>query len=264
MPTLDELLTDAALTDDIKITLPGGKETTVGSLREFAKTQRETAVAAQRDFEVKRREAEAAQEKAKKLAADALKLWEDAEAKTRNAPTDASRPGDIDWDNDPVYRPIGQRLSKLEKETLAAQAAEIKQLREALAAGFKFVTEDYNERRWNAIPKDQRPKDKTWRDFMESAEKGNIRDSHGLFDPIEAYNRATADDRRAAELKEAEKRGEERAKKAAAAAALPRPGGTPVPVQRPQNAFKDLKDALAAAQSDPEILRIANGEDALA
>ena len=62
---------------------------------------------------------------------------------------------------------------------------------------------------------------KTWRDYMADAKRLNVRDSYGLFDPIETYNRATASDRRAAEIEEARKRGikegEERARAASPA-----------------------------------------------
>jgi hypothetical protein len=265
MPTLDELLTDTALTDDIKITLPGGKEVTVGALRTFATQQKEIATAAQREYEAKRKESDAAKARAEALAKDALQLWEAAD-KRRASPSEAApNPNEPDWDNDPVYRPIGQRLTKLEKEVLAAQQAEIKQLSSALAEGFKFVTEDYNQRRWDALPKDQRPKDKTWRDFMESAKTQNIRDSYGLFDPIEAYTRSTSDDRRAADIKAAEARGAKAAEERLKQTMIPRPGSTPQASSKREPApFKDLSEALNAAKMDPEILRIANGEDALA
>jgi hypothetical protein len=263
MPTLEELLADSQLTDDIKISLPGGKEVTVKDLRIYAATQRDVAAAAKREYETKAREAADAKTKAEKLATDSLALWDEAEKIKKGGAEPTAKPGDIDWENDPVYRPVHQRLTKLEKEQFASLHDELQKMKAALGAGFKFVTDDYNQRRWDALPEKIRPRDKTWRDYVEDAKKQNLKDIYGLDDPIEAFNRATAADRRAAEIAEAEKRGEDRGKKAAAQP--PRPGSTPAirkPADPPQ--FKSLADAMAAAATDPEIMRIANGDDAVA
>lgn len=256
MPTLEQLLENTALTDDIKITLPNVGDVTIGELRTFAANQK-TAMA----DAVKRREtADAEIVKAQRLATDSLALWEEAQKVKRTPEPARGADGEIDWDTDPVYKPVGQRF-KTQQAELADAIAQVQQLKAALAGGFKFVTEDYNERRWNAIPAAQRPKDKGWRDYMADAEKGNIRDSHGLFDPIEAYNRATAESRRATELEDARKKGLEEGKKLGASANLPRPGGTPqLKAPLPDNKFKDLRAAMDAAQMDPEIQRIAAGE----
>jgi hypothetical protein len=266
MPTLEELLADSQLTDDIKISLPGGKEVTVKDLRAFAATQKSAAEAAQREYAAKVKEADAARVKAERLATDSLALWEEAtKLKTEGGKAAEARTGDIDWDNDPVYRPIHQRLTKMEKEQLEVFQAELEKMKKALGAGFRFVTDDYQQRRWDALPKDSRPKDKTWRDYLEVAQKANIKDQYGLDDPIEAFNRSTAADRDAARLEAARKAGIEEGKKQAAVSTLPRPGGTPhIPRAADKPQFKDLRDAMAAAASDPEILRIANGDDAVA
>lgn len=269
MPTLEELLASTELTDAVEIALPNGAKVTVGQLREYQRTQRDAATKAQTEYAAKQKAADEARAKAERLATDSLALWEEAN-KVRGEGGRAvaggegggNHTGDIDWENDPVYRPVHQRLSK-DLAPISEIQAEIKKLQSALAAGFKFVTDDYQERRWNAIPKDQRPKDKTWRDYLETAKQQNLKDPYGLDDPVAAWERSTADERRAAEIKAAEERGRKRAEEEARAAGLPRPGSTPrVPAsaQGGTPKFKDLTEALAAAQNDPEILRIANGE----
>jgi hypothetical protein len=258
MPTLEQLLENAQLTDDIKITLPNVGEVTIGELRLFASNQK----AAVADAHKRKADAEAEIAKAQRLATDSLALWEEAQ-KLKKAPADpTSSNAEIDWDTDPVYKPVGARF-KAQQSELADAIEQVKQLKSAFGAGFKFVTEDYNERRWNAIPAAQRPKDKSWRDYMSDAEKGNIRDSHGLFDPIETFNRATAADRRAAEIEDARQKGIKEGEKRGAQASLPRPGGTPQSIKRPADApqYKDLRDAFAHAANDPEILRIAAGDE---
>ena len=256
--TLEELLADTQLTDDIKIALPNGSEVTVKDLRAYAAAQKSATDTAVRDAEARRKQAESDIAKAKQLAEDSLKLMDSLRTDPDKG---GNKPGDIDWDNDPVYKPVGVRLSKLEADIQAKAFAEIEKLQRAMAAGFKFVTDDYYERRWNSLPKDARPKDKTWRDYMDDAAKGNIKDAYGLVDPIEAYTRSTAADREAAKIKEAEARGEKRAEEKLRQTMVPRPGATPT-VKSPGDApqFKDLNEAMAAAAQDPEILRIANGE----
>ena len=261
MPTLDEMLASTQLTDDIKIALPNGNEVTVGELRAYAAAQRAASDKALKEYN----EAKA---KAVKLAEDATKLWTLAEEKEAAlAKAGGSKPaptGDIDWDNDPVYRPVGKRFSEITPQ-FDELRKELKAMKDALAAGFGFVTSDYYERQWNSIPADQRPKDKTWRDYLDEAKKQNLKNQFGLDDPIEAYNRSTAADRRAAEIKAAKEAGIKEGEKRAAAANITRPGSTPT-LRKPadKSPYKDLNDAFAAAMNDPEIARIANGEDALA
>jgi len=257
---LEQLLADTARTDDVEVVI-GDQKVRLGDLRSYAKAKADAEAAARRELEVKGREYADAKAKAEKLAKDSLALFEESTKNIaeRNRTAEA-RTGDIDWDTDPVYSPVHKRFLT-EAEKMTKLEAEIKALKEALGAGFKFVTEDYNERRWNALPKDIRPKDKTWRDFLADAEKQNIRDSHGLFDPVEAFNRATAAERRTAELKAAEERGAKAAEERLRQAQLTRPGGTPqVPRPGDKPKFKDLNEAMAAAAQDPEILRIASGE----
>lgn len=262
MLTLEELLNDSQLTDDIEIALPNGKKTTVKDLRLYASTMKSASDTAIREAQARKDAADAEIAKAKRLATDSLALYEQARAVKVDDDTKV-KPGDIDWENDPVYRPVGQRFSKLEKESLAKVNEEIEKIHKALGAGLKFVTDQYQEQRWNALPKDARPKDKTWRDYLKAAEEQNIKDSYGLFDPLEAFNRATAADREAAKMEAARKAGIEEGKKLAAQANLPRPGGNPVARRdNKDGAFKDLRSAMEAAQHDPEIIRIASGEPA--
>jgi hypothetical protein len=263
--TIEELLASSAIDDKVEVSL-GNEKVTVGALRAYATAAKAASDAAARDAETRRRTADEEINKAKRLAEDSLKLYEEAERVRREGRPAEPKPGDIDWENDPVYRPVHQRFQKeLADLNVSAVREDIKRLQAALAAGFKFVTDDYQDRRWSALPADVRPKDKTWRDYMKMAEEQNIRDAHQLFDPVEAFNRSTAEERRAADLKAAERRGEERAeRKAREASALPRPGSTPVPMARPagEPKFKNLTEALNAAAQDPEILRIAAGTDA--
>jgi len=263
MPTLEQLLADTAVTDDIEINFGEKGKVKVGDLRAFAKAKQEASDAAQREAAAKRKEYEEAATKAKALAADSLKLFEQTE-KEKAAIEAAKRGkvGDIDWDNDPVYKPVRSLLSK-ELEPYAQVAKQVADLQKAMAAGYKFIVDDYNERRWNSLPKEQRG-DKQLSDFLKIAEEKNIRDSRGLFDPVEAFNRETADSRRAAELKEAEKRGAKEAEEKLRAANLARPGSTPrVPAsgaQNPKIPKFGTPEWTDAVLNDPEIQRIAAGE----
>ncbi len=259
MPTIEELLARTELTNDIKITLPNIGEVTVGDLRGYVAAQRETASRAAREADERKTAAERRLAEANQLADDALALSRSYEGRT--PPPAERKPGEIDWENDPVYGPVGKRLAAIEKlinEDVKVQQANQKK---AIAAGLQFITDNYWKQRWNAIPEKDRPKDKTYKDYLKAAEEQNIKDEYGLNDPIGAWSRETESARRASEIEEARKKGIEEGRKLAATASLPRPGSAPrVPLPGDGPKYKDMNEAFAAAASDPDILRIASGE----
>jgi hypothetical protein len=261
MATIEELLASAAIKDEQEIVLPNGEKVTLGALRAFAAARQTAADAAKRDFESKQRAAEARLADANKLAEDALALSKMYEGRTPPEPDRTPKPGEIDWENDAVYGPVGKRFSAFEKRLNDEALAELAKQKKAIAAGMQFIVDQYYKQRWNAIPEKDRPKDKSYKDYIKVAAEQNIKDEYGLDDPIGAWSRETEVARRAAEVEEARKKGIEEGKKLAAAATLPRPGSgprVPLPNEKPQ--YKDMNEAFAAAAQDPDILRIANGD----
>ena len=258
--TLEQLLADTATGDDVKITF-ADTEMTVGELRAF-KRVRDAAAAAEADFKTKSAATLEAQKKAEKLAADSLALYEEAEKMRREPARTAPANGDIDWENDPVYKPIHQRLSKLETEQLKRIDDSLKEVQKTVGTGLQFVVDQYYRSRWNSIPEKDRPKDKSYRDFVKMAQDLNIQDEYHLPDPVMAWERSTAEQRRATEIEDARKKGIEEGKKAAAAASMPRPGGAPAPRVPATKQFKDLNEAISAAKQDPDILRMLEGDQA--
>lgn len=262
--TLEQLLADATTGDDVKITL-GDYEVTVGQLRATEKV-RQAAAQAKADYDRGVAELTVKRQEAERLANDSLALARqaglinDSGDGTRRASA-TSNPGDIDWENDPVYGPIGKRLAKLENEQLKTMDAALKKMQETLDVSARFVVDQYYQNRWNTIPANERPKDKTYKDFVKMAADLNIKDQYNLPDPVAAWDRSTAEQRRATEIEEARKKAFEEGKKAAAAASMPRPGSTPT-LPHPSNnkTFKNLDEAMDAARKDPEIMRIMQGD----
>jgi hypothetical protein len=259
MATLDELLASAAIKDDQELVMPNGEKITLGALRSYAAAQHAAGEAAKRDFESKQRAADARLAEANRLADDALALHKMYEGKE---PLKAEpKAGEIDWDTDPVYSPVGKRLAALEKMINDDVKSQVASQKKAIAAGMQFIVDQYYKQRWNALPEKDRPKDKTYKDYMKAAQEQNIKDEYGLDDPIGAWSRETEAARRSNELEDARKKGIEEGRKLAAAATLPRPGGGPrVPLPNEGPKYKDMNEAFAAAASDPDILRIASGE----
>lgn len=257
--TIDELLASAALKDDTEITLPNGEKATIGALRAFASSQKAAADTARRDFEAKQRAADAKLVEANRLADDALALHKMYEG--REPARTEPKPGEIDWDTDPVYAPVGKRFSAYEKVLNEEVKAELAKQKKAIAAGMQFIVDQYYRQRWNAIPEKDRPKDKTYKDYVKVAAESNIKDEYGLDDPIGAWSRETEHARRETELEAAKKQGIEEGKRLAAAASLPRPGSGPrVPLPNEGPKYKNMTEAFAAAAQDPDILRIASGD----
>lgn len=263
MPTLEQLLSDVALTDDLELDFGAKGKVKVGDLRAFAKATADAKLAAERQG----RDYETEKAKAKDLAEKALALNRKAEeelAALNKRPKEGTPSGEIDWENDPVYSPINKRLAK-DLEPLSKITKALEDLQKAFGAGFRFVTEDYNDRRWNALPKESRElaEGKGWRDFVKAAEEGKVYDRNGLLDPIGAFEASISGKRRDAELKAAEERGRKKAEEDNRLAGLSRPGSTP----RVPPSAKDPKipkfgspEWTEAVLNDPEIQRIASGD----
>lgn len=259
MPSIEEMLANTALTDDIELTLPTGK-VTVGELRTYQRTKAAEAQSVRSEAEKRYREATDEMARAKSLADDAMKVIKLGEQTT--PPPDRNA---IDWDTDPVYAPMNKRLAE-KLGPLEAALTEVAQMKKTLDGGLAFVVDDYYERRWTGLQ--DRPKDKTYRDYVEVATKQNIKDRWGLPDPVAAYLKETEADRLSAAVDEARKKGIEEGKKAAATASIPRPGfQTPTTGRTPGDKplskgdlGATLREQMAKAASDPEILRVAGVE----
>jgi hypothetical protein len=266
-PTIDEMLANSVLTDDVKLDVPGVGAVTVGELRSYKRSKDEAIASAQREADGRNRASDDEMKRAKALAEDALRAIEVAETRRATPPPAA---GGVDWDIDPIYSPINKRMREMlapydEKLKKLDQIDELKGL---LGQAAQFVTDDYWNRRWDALK--DKPKDKSYRDYVEVAQKEKITDKWGLPDPIAAYLKATESDRLNAALEAARKEGRAEGRKDAAAASMPRPGATPfgpgaksgTPAGKDAEAGKRdlgsvLREKMAQAQTDPDILRTA-------
>src|SRR5438445_12483392 len=126
MATLEELLNDATIADDLEINFGDKGKFKVVDLRTARKAMkdRETKLAA---------EEKAAQEKLKlamddlekkrnhvtELADQAAKLLEGVKGDKGN---NSGTSGDIDWDADPIYSPVGKRLKGVDEKLSAFNA----------------------------------------------------------------------------------------------------------------------------------------------
>ena len=267
MPSISELLANSQLTDDIKIPLPGAGEVTVGELRAYRKQLVDESAAAATESRRRTDEAVAEMARAKSLADDALKVIKLGEQQP--PPEDK---GGIDWETDQVYSPVAKKFDPRFKELsdgIAALTAQNRQFQQALSSGYQFIVDDYYDRRWSSL--EDRPKDKTYKDFLKMAEDSKIVDRYGLPDPVGAYLKSTEQDRLTSAIEKARKEGEAKGRREAGAAAMPRPGGQPLtspsntkPGGKSNGASKDLstslREAMEQASRDPDILKLAVGE----
>lgn len=255
MATLDELLADSKLTDDLELAI-GDNKVKLGDMRKWKTTQAS-------EIDKRSKAVDLEREKVNKLAEDALKLWN----QMKDAPPpkiDPKKDEDDDafWQQDPWLAKVGKAFQKISKQLADQQAKYDKALEDhkaALAQGFNYVvTRDY-EQRWNSLQ--NKPADKTWKDYLKIAQENKINDQWGLPDPIKAYEDATSAERLAA-LKLAEyNRGIEEGKKAAAQTQVPRPGtSSPIPTRpKGDKVYTEVDTLLDDAFGDADIQKLMTG-----
>lgn len=258
--SLDELVANAKYADDLKIKI-GDEEVSVADLRSFHKKERDAFAAAEK----RRKEADDEYNKAQKLGADALALYESVKGENRGGDKGGDRGNDdIDW-SDPALKPLKAKLDAFDAATKKWEEKS-KQLEAAIASGFSFVTDYVWQSGYNSLDELSRPKDKKLEDLVKYAQEQRITDRWGLPDPIKAARMLTEGDRQAIIEKKAREEGRKEGERAARAAAINhRPGaidGTRqvVPAKKAGEApVKTVKELLSKAMQDPEIQRIAGG-----
>lgn len=254
--SLSDLVANAKYTDDMKFKI-GDDEVSVADLRAFHKQGSETTAAAKRRQE----EAEAEFQKAQKLGADALALYESVKDKGVDGKPPIDAEGEIDW-NDPVMKALKKKLDAYDTATKNFETKS-KQLEAAIASGFSFVTDYVWQRGYDALDDLSRPKDKKLEDLIRYASEQKITDKWGLPDPVKAARMLTENDRQAAIEKKAREEGRKEGERAARAAGAARPGALAPDARRapidPKDKPKSMKELLHKAMQDPEIQRIAAG-----
>ncbi len=255
--SLSELVANSKYTDDMKFKI-GDDEVSVADLRAFWRQGDETTKAADK----RRREAEEEFQKAQRLGADALALYESVKdgKGADKPPVDAD--GEIDW-SDPVMKALKKKLDAYDAATKKFEEKS-KQLEGAIASGFSFVTDYVWNRGYSELDELSKPKDKKLEDLVKYAQENKVTDRWGLPDPVKAARMLTESDRQAALEKKAREEGRREGERAARASTAPRPGAiAPSARQRPVDDGKPkpktMKELLAKAMADPEIQRVAGG-----
>lgn len=263
MPTLEELLNDATITDDLEINFGDKGKFKVGDLRSTRKAvkDRETKLASEEKAAKDRLDAamldlKKKQDHVSELADQAAKLMEGLKGDQDNK----GNTGDIDWDGDPIYGPVGKRLKGVDEKLNAFNAA-VEKLSKDFQDSAKFVLMDYYERRWNSQPEESR-KGKNWKDYLKIASEKKFLNDSGLPDPVEALNREL-EPLRIDEGQKKIKELEDQIKTLQASAGtprMPRPGASGNKVVGADGKVFDSVDSLVdAAFADPMIQEIAGG-----
>jgi len=259
MPTLAELLDDAQIADDMEIIFGDKGKYKLSDLRGVRKANRDKV-----DFELAA--AKTKREELDRLATEAAKLLESMNTKGNNDDSSLATDDSINWDTDPVYAPVSKRLKPFE-----AKFTEILNTIEKLTKSFNdsatFVMTDFYERRWNTIPENIRPKDKTWRDYLKVANDRGYLNEYKLPDPVEAFNRErgpmVASDLQKT-IDELTKKNTELAQQLESAPRMPRPGsqgsGGPTPHgEKADKVYSDVNSLVDDAFADPTIQNIISG-----
>jgi hypothetical protein len=256
MSLLDQLIADAKFTDDTKFKI-GDQEVSMAELRAFQRANSESKAA----FEKRQREAEEEYQKAQRLGADALALYESVKGDGGKKAAEGNDTGDeIDW-SAPGMKALKTKLEAYDKAVSEWQTKS-KQLEAAIASGFSFVTDYVWNQGYSSLDELSRPKDKALPELVKYAQEQKITDRWGLPDPIKAARMLTEADRQAAIEKKAREEGRREGERAArAAAAGTRPGALEVRPRIPEKGEKpkNMRDLIAKAAADPEIQRIAGG-----
>lgn len=249
--TLEELLDDAKIADDMEIAF-GENKFKMADVRAADKKRRAKAESEMKALKDKQTELDT-------LAQQAADLVQQL-SKDGSKPPVVNEDGDIDWDADPIYSPVSKKLKPLESK-MEEIANNIKTLQSSLAQSAQFVLQDFYDRRWNSIPEEKR-KGKSWKEYLKTASEKKILNEYGIADPVEALNRELEPiERNSLETKlaEANKKIEELSK-SVNTPRMPRPGATGAPGAKPgagSDKVFDSADALVdAAFADPTIANL--------
>jgi hypothetical protein len=260
MPTLEEMLSDAKIADDLDVIF--GNNTGTFKMKDLRAAHATTA-AEKKALAKQLKDVEAKQNELTQLATEASQLVEKLK-KEPTEPVHASSDGDIDFEADPVYGPLMKKILKPLQSKQTEFENSVKLLQQTIAESGKFILADYYERRWNSIPEAKRPKDKTWRDYIKVAGDKKIFNEFNLPDPVEAFNR---------EIEPVEKQGLqakvdelnktiEELKKNANSPRMPRPGAGGIPGandHKNDKVYTDINSMVDDAFNDPTIQAITAG-----
>ncbi len=249
--TLEELLQDAKIADDMEFAL-GENKFKMSDLRAADKSRRAKADKEMKALAEKQTELDGLAQQAADLV---QKLSKEPEVKPV-----VNKDGEIDWDADPLYSPVSKKLKPLETK-MEEIANNIKTLQSSLAQSAQFVLQDFYDRRWNSVPEDKR-KGKSWKEYLKTASEKKILNEYGIADPVEALNRELEPIERDGlqkQLAEANKQIEE-LKKSSNTPRMPRPGATGsghTGADKGTDKVFDSADALVdAAFADPTIANL--------
>ena len=251
MPTLEELLADAKIADDMEVVL-GDYKFKVGEVRRF-RTE------AEKKFAEKVAETVAERERLTQLATEATQLIEKMNAEPPVPKTKGNgAEGEIDFDTDALYSPVAKKLKPI-LEGLETLKKQNETLTTSLLESSKVFLHDFYARNWNALPAEKRG-NKTWKDYLKKAVELKINNEYNLPDPVGALMREIEPIERDAMAKENEtlKAQVAELQKQSAMPRMPRPGATGAPSapKGKEKAFESADELVDAAFADPAIQEI--------
>jgi hypothetical protein len=245
--TLEELLDDAKIADDMEIAF-GENKFKMADVRAADKKRRAKVDSEMKALDAKQKELNTLAQQA----ADLVQKLSEPEHKV------ATKDGEIDWDTDPLYSPLVTKKLKPLESKMEEIANNIKTLQSSLAQSAQFVLQDFYDRRWNSVPEEKR-KGKTWKEYLKTAAEKKILNEYGIADPVEALNRELEPlERNSLETKlaEANKKIEELSK-SVNTPRMPRPGaagsGNTGVSKGTDKVFDNADDLVNAAFADPTI-----------
>lgn len=248
MPTLQELLDDASITDELEINFGDKGKFKVGDLR----GQRKAMSAKEKEIADTLTAAVNARATAEALAKEAEKLLAGA-----REPKVTPKEGELDFDTDPIYGPMMSKVIKPLRET----NTKLEQALAALSNNYnemaKIGLTDRYERRWGSVPEEKR-KGKNWREYLKRANDSKVFDELGLPDPVKVLMDEIAPTELAGVVTERDTlkaKVDELTKQLESAPRMPRPGGTGAPknISKDDKVFNSTDDLIDAAFSDPVI-----------
>src|ERR1700674_1516541 len=259
MATLEELLSDASIADDMEIMFGADKgKFKVADLR----SHRTKLSAEEKSLKEQMTAVKAKQQELAELSDQPAKLMKKLKSEESMRPP-VKTEGEIDFDTDPLYGPlVNKKLKPLEAQFLELKNS-LATLNTSIGESAKFLLHDYYQRRWDSIPADKRPKDKGWKDYIKVAAEKKIFNEFNLPDPVEAWNREVEPlAKTALETQVASLTAEiENLKKNQHAPRMPRPGAAGAPpaagASKDAKTFDSVDAMIDAAFQDPMIADIA-------
>lgn len=170
--------------------------------------------------------------------------------------------------DDPLLRPVMERLTKLESTDMKAIKDELKRTQTALGIALKVNMEEHYERVFNGyeFPKlDEKTakelgfKRPTLETVLKYATDNGMKDKHGRLNVTRALDELVTPVKHKLEIREAEGRGAKRVREEQAAAQITPPGATgqrhqiTKTFQREDGSTKDFGDVLRDAANDTDL-----------